>query len=1293
MPWLERLHQHLFSSAPKLKNSSSLPSLPSMGIPVFTPAGPDPITVNMALSKLFSVGAGKGMRRVLEREQKVLLTDNAIALVVQMALEYRRTDPTQAAFMLLIAELLDRACRTGIKKAWKFFLQTFVDNAADQQLTTTQLQWLLLMMDRRAQRRFLEEHLELLSYKGLALFLGRLTSLLQDSGSLGSSLVAANILWELLFDARRRGGNVQAVREAYVNQFGGFALDIPDWLSTCFERDQALGERGRRYQTARERIALWQEAIKCGQREFASDMPEILAEMYVRLQQAYNDVRGLDKPQLQQQELAHLLFALSIYTEVRYPIAWALNQNALGSLYHEYLQGDQTSNIEKAIACFQAALRVFTEQDTPREWAQTQNYLGLAYRSRLLGNREENQEKSIQCYKAALRVFTEQDTPRDQAMLLTNMGSLYLERLHDHYMQNQARAINCFYQALRVFNEQEFPVEWATTQNNLGNVLCMYFHGDIFENRQKALQCYQKALKVRTERQFPVEWATTQNNLGNLLSLMEENPEENSEKAIACFQESLRVFTEQDFPVEWARSQNNLGGVYSRRKRGNAQENSEKAIDCFQAALRIYTRQIFPELHMSASLNLAACALDSEMWELAHTTAANAQKAEDDLLALTAGVKEMDTILSQGGGGVLLDAVALVRLGRFDEAAETVERGRARSLANARLLSAADPQRINDPQRRESYILHRSMLQQARAAVHQLAISKQATSSREWLARVAAVNEAKKAFDATVEAIRAARDPADFLLEDFRAETLLQLLSEKPAGHAIIYVLPTQYGGLALGVLGKNPETGTSARFAILNLPELTDAMVRKLMVTTTPDDTSRFIGGYALAQQERGLKALRQSWEGESLAESANRLHAFCQYEHLTSTLDRAAQEIKRSRALRYMAEKPWQELSKDQRLRLRHGFNLYFLCHELRQSLNWLAKAALRPLADWLQQEHVSSVTLIPCDLLAALPLLAAPLEERDGQIITLADRFVASVAPSARSLAQRVHNPQQRHGVAALGNPYPTTRPLAWGEAEALTLAHLGGDPARAFIQHDADRAHLLEILHTAKVVDVSCHATAEYEYLRSRLLLANGEHLTLADALNETLTNIHGLRLLILSACQTAIPDIFGAPDEVRSLAVGMLQAGAQAVLGALWSVSDRATYLLMVRFAQEWFPDMEIVPPTTALARAQSWLRTVTNRELETWQATKPLADNLTRALNSAETKEADSKTDIGGLPFDQNVLQFEASEQDSIERLRSSRYSLQDAEGNLQELAVRGDPDTRPFADPIYWAGFQLYGW
>src|SRR5258706_1151541 len=227
-----------------------------------------------------------------------------------------------------------------------------------------------------------------------------------------------------------------------------------------------------------------------------------------------------------------------------------------------------------------------------------------------------------------------------------------------------------------------------------------------------------------------------------------------------------------------------------------------------------------------------------------------------------------------------------------------------------------------------------------------------------------------------------------------------------------------------------------------------------------------------------------------------------------------------------------------------------------------------ALRPSARWLQALGTVSVTLVPCGALAAFPLVAVPIngvdDAADWQAV--GDLLPASLAPSGRALQRGQEPPRARTGVATLGDPWPTHQELAWGEAEALTLAALGGDPYRAAIHTNATRAWLLEALGQARVVDASCHGEFDpLDFLQSRLLLANGETLTLGDMLGGA-TDLRGLRLLILSACQTAILDLRGARDEVRSLAAGMLGAGARPVVGALVARERPAPQVCVVRFA-------------------------------------------------------------------------------------------------------------------------------
>ncbi|HET8840339.1 MAG TPA: CHAT domain-containing protein, partial [Ktedonobacteraceae bacterium] len=404
--------------------------------------------------------------------------------------------------------------------------------------------------------------------------------------------------------------------------------------------------------------------------------------------------------------------------------------------------------------------------------------------------------------------------------------------------------------------------------------------------------------------------------------------------------------------------------------------------------------------------------------------------------------------------------------------------------------------------------------------------------------------------------------------------------------------------------------------------------------------------------------------WPGQTLQEKTAALHQACSAKAHPCTLATAVPIISTLQALADLFTQPVERLNEAQRALISTHFNREVLRLELERCLPRLRDEVLYPLAAWLYEEGVASLTFIPCGLLAAFPLAAA-LTTVDST--PLPESFSASVAPNARSLLRGQHRDSERSGIYTLGNPYPTQQQLRWGEAEALTLAKLGnqmGLPSGVQIQWEATRTRLLEALSSGYVVDASCHGIFEArDFLRSRLLLAKKEVLTLADLLSHQV-NLRGLRLIILSACQTALLDLQGARDEVRSLAAGMLQAGAAAALAALWAVDDKATYLLIVRFAQEWFGSLMAEPPSIALARAQRWLRHATNRELQQWETAM-----LVYASDEANSKEREFVQSTG--------LRFDAMYAQELVRIKA-------------ELQA---PDACPYADPSHWIGFQITGW
>ena len=67
--------------------------------------------------------------------------------------------------------------------------------------------------------------------------------------------------------------------------------------------------------------------------------------------------------------------------------------------------GNQQTNLEKAIACFQSVLEVLLLEDQPIGWAMTQKNLGFAYSNLLNGDRQAHLQEAIAHYQSALHVF------------------------------------------------------------------------------------------------------------------------------------------------------------------------------------------------------------------------------------------------------------------------------------------------------------------------------------------------------------------------------------------------------------------------------------------------------------------------------------------------------------------------------------------------------------------------------------------------------------------------------------------------------------------------------------------------------------------------------------------------------------------------------------------------------------------------------------------------------------------------------------------------------------------------
>jgi len=333
-------------------------------------------------------------------------------------------------------------------------------------------------------------------------------------------------------------------------------------------------------------------------------------------------------------------------------------------------------------------------------------------------------------------------------------------------------------------------------------------------------------------------------------------------------------------------------------------------------------------------------------------------------------------------------------------------------------------------------------------------------------------------------------------------------------------------------------------------------------------------------------------------------------------------------------------------------------WLIASLKESLPILGERVVGPVAACLRSLGTRSVTLIPTGRLATLPLHAASYVV-NGRSTHFLDEFDVAYAQSAQALAAAQAQAKERQvhtaTLAGVGNPLPTPQPLPFAQAELEEIATFFGAHARPLYNEQASKAAFLQALSGATHVHLSCHGSFNpQEPLSSALYFAGQEPLTLSEVLDGQVFS--QARLVVLSACQTAITDFSKIPDEAIGLPGGFLQAGIPGVVGTLWSVNDKTTALIMVKFYE--FALRDGLPYPQALCAAQRWLRDATAGELLAYFKQH-------KSLRYGQFRQ--------GKQFD-NYPDDSPDEDDML------RFELQ-------------DPQAQPFHDkPYHWAPFVFYG-
>jgi CHAT domain-containing protein/tetratricopeptide (TPR) repeat protein len=161
------------------------------------------------------------------------------------------------------------------------------------------------------------------------------------------------------------------------------------------------------------------------------------------------------------------------------------------------------------------------------------------------------------------------------------------------------------------------------------------------------------------------------------------------------------------------------------------------------------------------------------------------------------------------------------------------------------------------------------------------------------------------------------------------------------------------------------------------------------------------------------------------------------------------------------------------------------------------------------------------------------------------------------------------------------YPGLDPLAGARAEVKALEGL-------YPRHDllvesgATRAAFVERAQRASVIHYAGHAVFDdARPERSYLVLAGDSTSGQLAADTMRLLKLGGVRLVVLSACQT-LRTREGRSGGFAGLSGALLAAGAGGVVGSVWNVDDRLAQPLMVAFHRE----LRSRTPAEALRQAQ-----------------------------------------------------------------------------------------------------------
>ncbi|MEM9775671.1 MAG: CHAT domain-containing protein [Chloroflexota bacterium] len=252
-------------------------------------------------------------------------------------------------------------------------------------------------------------------------------------------------------------------------------------------------------------------------------------------------------------------------------------------------------------------------------------------------------------------------------------------------------------------------------------------------------------------------------------------------------------------------------------------------------------------------------------------------------------------------------------------------------------------------------------------------------------------------------------------------------------------------------------------------------------------------------------------------------------------------------------------------------------------------------------------------------------------------LIDDYTIRFASSVKSLLGKTQTKDTKQNITVISNP---ENDLAGAELEnSFVTDAFEGKELNLIRGNHATPASVISAFEASDILHVAAHAVFNFsDPWQSHVRLANQTKLTVLECMNiSRMPN-----LVSLGACETGLVKVSAVEDEFLGMSTLFLRAGAHSVLATLWPIADRVSPFLIGRFYEEYTSGKS---PARALRDAQNWTRNLTAKQLL----------SILAPYRKGDGPESEIATTLTG-------------EFRSIDR------------------------NSKPFAEPHYWAAFTVFG-